>query len=177
MRRTGHTFRDSKRIYDRLRTRSGRAPSLRMVAGATSAELRLPRAPKAGVERPAAAPAPTPSNIRPAPPLQRPTSAVVPAEQRGRNLFERMLAKAGLPVACARSTVGRELVKSWRTPDALQKIVNTLSQAYKQVQREGHVKDGTKNRLIQQVLKINLEWQRGAILQRLLAALYGKGGK
>lgn len=231
-RRTGESYKDSKRIYDKLKTTSGRAPSLRMVA---RADLSLPPPPKPprrqretseargarilresleaaqkraiekrresikaeradratrppARQKPAPAPPPPPPpatatlpRVQLAPtikPRERGAPVAVKERQRKpRNRFERLLSERGLPLGITKHLIARDLSAQWRDVEGQTKVANLMGRAFGQISRQGFVSPKTKDKLADALQAMLPNWNLGAIMQRIVGAMYAKGGK
>lgn len=194
--RYGVSWREAKTVWDKLREDKERKPSLRMVKALPKELPKKLKPVKPPVSKNPAKETRKERNRREVeqiagkagaklapPPKERPEvlAEPVPARQRGRNRFEKMLGEYGLPIAAiARGGAGKEIVDLWRRPALQDKIVRTLAEAYKQVSRKTLLKRKVEERTKDKFEKLMLEvtggnMERARILwHAILKSIYGR---
>ncbi len=149
----GLNWKESKKVYDKLKSQENRKPSLRMVTALPKVLPKSVRTPKP--EKPAkivktAIPEKQalPAGISYAPKREKPVPAPVPRRQGARNEFQKMLRARGLPVkAISESLTGFTGVKAWRNPKIQEKLADTLKTAFGQIRKFGVIKPKTLDKL------------------------------
>jgi len=174
---------DAKQAYRNLKQTAPRKPSLRLVAelpvsiprnlkGSRTKQAPAMKATRAANQKQTVFP--LPPNVVLAPKLEKPTPAPVPTRQGARNKFEKALKNAGLPVAAiARSETGKLIVDQWRNPELQQKLVKLMAQGYKQIARNGAMREQTIFR-VEKVLQAMGVPVNSLMWNNTLKQLYGQ---
>lgn len=181
----GLSWDKAKSAYKALKESSPRTPSLRMVSALPAKipsklkGVRSKNPAKGQRAEPTKKAVPTlPPNMALAPPKPLLGPRPVPSKQGTRNKFEEALKAQGLPVsAIARNETGKQISAKWRSAGEQEKLAKLLKQAYRQVERDGWMKEQTKKRIVDLMEKSFGVAKANPMWNNILRQLYGVSPK